>query len=180
MVEPPAEAVRNGDWFVLIDPVWSGSDTDGSPPVEAVVGGWELGADGSAGPFRPNPRYRPSGPEVPTDPVDAVMRRVAVGERLGADLVRMLRDSVVELGCDVSDRPLLGTTPDGTPCVVVVTAELQKKDVEVDRWLPIHGRFLADAVPSGAEVLINPTGSAPVRISVENLCAVSEEAGHDG
>ncbi|MEV0365465.1 type VII secretion system-associated protein [Nocardia fusca] len=181
MVEPPAEAVRNDDWFVLIDPGWDGPDAAGSPPVEAVVGGWELRADGTAGPFRPNPRYCPSGPEVPTDPIDAVLRRIALGERLGAELVRMLRDSVVELGCDESGRPLLGAAPDGTSCVVVVTAELQKEDVEVDRWLPVHGQVLADAVPSGAEILINPAGCAAMRISVESLCAVPEEvSGNDG
>ncbi|MET8800069.1 type VII secretion system-associated protein [Nocardia sp. NPDC004568] len=129
----------------------------------------------AGGPFRPNPRYRPSGPEVPTDPLDAVLRRVAAGEPLGADLIRMLRDSVVEIGCDGSGRPMLGAAPDGTPCVVVVTAELQKTDVEVDLWSPVHGQALADAVPSGAEVLLNPTGSAPVRLPVESLWTASEE-----
>ncbi|WP_063038906.1 type VII secretion system-associated protein [Nocardia grenadensis] len=179
MVEPPSEAVRNDNWFVLIDPGWGGQDSAGAPPVEAVVGGWELRADGSAGPFRPNPRYCPSGPEVPTDPLDAVLRRVAVGGRLGADLIRMLRDSVVEIGCDRSGRPLLGAAPDGIPCVVVVTAELQKNDVDVDLWFPVHGQALADVVPSGAEVLMNPTGAAPIRLSVENLGIAPEEAGGD-
>lgn len=169
------EAVRHGDWFVLIDPGWDGPATAGAPPSEAMVGGWELRPDGSAGPFRPNPRYCPSGPEVPTDPIDAVLRRAAAGERLGADLIRMLRDSVVEIGCDGSGRPLLGAAPDGTPCVVVVTAEVQKTDVEVALWSPVHGQALADAVPSGVEVLLNPTGSAPARLSVESLETAPEE-----
>lgn len=172
MVELPAEAVRKGDWFVLIDPGWDAPGTVGRPPVEALVGGWELRANGTVGPFRPNPHYCPSGPEVPTDPVDAVLRRAAVGERLGAEFVRRLADSVVEIGCDEFDRPLVDAAPDGTPCVVVATAERQKDDVDVDRWLPVEGHMLAQAVPSAADVLINPTGCAPLRIPVENLAVV--------
>ncbi|MFI9532369.1 hypothetical protein ACIG56_03915 [Nocardia fusca] len=63
----------------------------------------------------------------------------------------------------------------------MVTAELQKENVEVDRWLPVHGQVLAEAVPSGAEILINPAGRAAMRISVDSLCAVPEEvSGSDG
>ena len=176
MVELPAHVVRSDDWFVLLDPAWSGiPETAGTPPPEAVVGGWEVGANGTVGPFRPNPRYCPSGPDVPTDPVDAVLRRAAVGERLGTEFLRLLRDSVVEIGCDEPGRPLVGAAPDGSRCVVVATAERQKDDVDVEQWLPVPGHLLAQAVPSGVDVLINPAGCAPLRVPVENLVTAVPE-----
>lgn len=106
---------------------------------------------------------------MPSDPIDAVLRLAAVGARLGDELVRTIRDSIVEIGCDENDRPLLGAAPDGTPCVVVVTAELQKAHIDVDRWWPVHGGELAGLLPPGADVLLNPSGSAPLRLGANAL-----------
>jgi hypothetical protein len=153
--------------MVLVDPGWDGKST--SPPADAVIGGWELQPDGSTGPFRPNPRFRPSDPTMPTDPIDALLRRIAAGESLGTELVSTVRDSIVEIGCDEHNEPLLGTAPDNTPCVVVATAEAQKAHVDVDRWLPIHGNKLSHIIPSGTDVLLNPAGSAPFRLIADTL-----------
>ncbi|MGW5382739.1 type VII secretion system-associated protein [Nocardia sp. NPDC003963] len=174
---PPEAVAHDNNWFVLIDPGWDGTVLSGPPPVGAVVGGWELRADGRPGPFRPNPHYRPSGPDVPTDPLDAVLRRIAAGEPLGTDLLRMLRESVVEIGCDESGHPLPGRAPDKTACVVVATAELQKDRIDVDRWLPIQGRDLPAAIPPGMDVLFNPAGAAPLRLHAAALSSapVDEE-----
>ncbi|WP_062999930.1 hypothetical protein [Nocardia jinanensis] len=69
----------------------------------------------------------------------SVLRRVAAGDQLlGDELVSRIRDSVVEIGCDDHNRPLIGTAPDGVRCVVVATAELQKADVDVPRYPQIH------------------------------------------
>lgn len=169
MVNPPPEAIRHNNWFVLADPGWEQAGSAASPPPHAIVGGWELREDGSTGPFRPNPRYRPGDPTVPTDPIDALLRLIAAGEQLGTELVNTIRDSIVEIGCDERNRPLLGTAPDNTPCVVIVTAELQKNHVDVDRWLPVDGGKLADIIPPGADLLLNPTGGAPFRLRADVL-----------
>ncbi|MGW0182488.1 type VII secretion system-associated protein [Nocardia sp. NPDC003345] len=169
MGDPSPEAVRYGDWFVLVDPGWEPGSRSTPPPPEVIVGGWELGPDGTAGPFRPNPRYRPGDPAAPTDPLDALLRLVVTAGRIGGEVLDTMADTVVEIGCDSEDRPLLGRAPDGTPCVVVVTAESQKTHLDVDRWWPVHGRDLAGLVPPGADVLVNPAGAAPVRLRTEAL-----------
>ncbi|MFI1461938.1 type VII secretion system-associated protein [Nocardia carnea] len=169
MGNPPPEAVRHNNWFVLIDPGWDQAGPGASPPADVIVGGWELHDDGSTGPFRPNPRYRPSAPTVPTDPIDALLRRIAAGGQLGTELVNTIRDSLVEIGCDVHNQPLLGTAPDKTPCVVVATAEPQKAHIDVDRWTPVHGSKLTDIIPPAADVLLNPSGAAPFRLRTDTL-----------
>ncbi|MGA6205987.1 type VII secretion system-associated protein [Nocardia testacea] len=165
---------------MLVDPGWDGAGQTASPPVDVIVGGWELRGDGSTGPFRPNPRYRPSASTVPTDPIDAVLRLLAAGQQRGPDLVDAIRDSIVEIGCDEHGRPLLGTAPDNTPCVVVATAELQKARVDVDRWIPVHGSALTDIIPVGADILLNPAGIAPFRLRTDTLrSAATHEHGRD-
>ncbi|MCX4091752.1 type VII secretion system-associated protein [Nocardia sp. alder85J] len=154
---------------MLVDPVWNRTDPAAAPSVDVIVGGWELHIDGTTGPFRPNPRYRPSAASVPTDPIDAVLRLIADGQRLGTELVDAIRDSIVEIGCDAHNQPLLGTAPDQTPCVVVATAELQKTHIDVERWIPVHGSTLIDIIPTSADVLLNPTGVAPFRLRTDTL-----------
>ncbi|MCX4095531.1 type VII secretion system-associated protein [Nocardia sp. alder85J] len=160
---------RQGNWFVLVDPAWN-TTAVGSPPVEMIVGGWMLDEDGTTRPFQPNPGYRPSTETAPSDPVDAVLRRISAGEnRLGEELLTTLRDTVVEIGCDEHKRPLIGSAPDGVDCVVVATAELQKAGIDADRWVPVHGRLLPDIIPPGADILINPNGRAPFRLATDTL-----------
>ncbi|MGW4094541.1 hypothetical protein [Nocardia sp. NPDC004750] len=72
----PSSAVRRGDWFVLLDPDWSGDPIQQSPAVEVMVGGWRLAEDGTLGPFWPNPGYRP---QTPDTPIDALLRLIAAG-----------------------------------------------------------------------------------------------------
>ncbi|NUP29487.1 MAG: type VII secretion system-associated protein [Nocardia sp.] len=148
----------------MLDPAWGISQDP--PPPEIIVGGWMAEADGSAGPFQPNPRYRPSSDEMPTDPIDAVLRRIAGGEdQLGEKLLATVRDCVVAIGCDEDGRPLVGTSPDGVACIVIATAELQKSDIDVDRWVSVRGAELAGIAPTGVDILINPAGAAPFRLT---------------
>ncbi|WP_051163363.1 type VII secretion system-associated protein [Nocardia brevicatena] len=154
---------------MLVDPAWNRTDPAESPPVDVIVGGWELRADATTGPFRPNPRYRPSTPSVPTDPIEAVLRLIAEGQQLGTELVNAVRDSIVEIGCDVHNRPLPDTASGEVPCVIVATAELQKAHIDIDRWIPVHGNTLIDIIPTSADVLLNPAGVAPFRLRTATL-----------
>ncbi|MEU7769139.1 type VII secretion system-associated protein [Nocardia sp. NPDC049190] len=169
MGSPPPEAIRHNNWFVLVDPGWDQAGPTASPPADVIVGGWELRDDGSVGPFRPNPGYSPSAPTVPTDPIDAVLRLIAAGQNLGTELVEAICDSIVEIGCDKHNQPLLGTAPDRTPCVVVASAELQKAHVDVDRWIPVLGGKLPDIIPPDADIFLNPAGGAAFRLRTETL-----------
>lgn len=171
--ESSADVVEQKQRLVLIDPGWDQCDLDRSPPEHLVVGGWDI-VDGVAGPFRPNRGYRPSASNVPTDPIDAILRTIVTGGQLGAELVAAIRNSIVEIGCDEENRPILGAAVDGISCVVVVTAEVQKALIDVDRWIPVRGHILPEIVPPDTDVLLNPEGAAPFRLCTEILCADAE------
>lgn len=169
MVDPPPEAIRQGDWFLLLDPAYRPETMDSPPPPAVIVGGWMLNADHIVGPFEPNPDYVPADESTPTDPVDSLLRRIAEGEQLAEELLDAVRNAVLEIGCDEEDRPLIGIAPDGAHCVVIATAGVQKRAVDVDRWWPVLGGALTDIVPPDTDLLLNPAGAAPFRLSVHAL-----------
>ena len=156
------------NWLVLFDPAWQRTG-DEQPPKEVVVGGWLLDSDGKPGPFQPNPDFVPSGPDTPSDPIDAVLRRVGRGDKVGDQLVPAVLDAVVEIAVDDAGNPLVGPAPDGVPCVGVATAPLHKARVEAPRWRSLVGRNLPAVVPPGAGILLNPDGPAAFRLTMEAL-----------
>ncbi|WP_406280621.1 hypothetical protein OH799_14775 [Nocardia sp. NBC_00881] len=53
---------------------------------------------------------------------------------------------------------MIASAPDGVPCVQVATADVHRPTV--DRWWPVVGSRLPEIVPAGADILIDPGGSA--------------------
>lgn len=155
------------DWVVQVDPRWQPSETSQVPPSSMILGGWMLDGD-IAGPFQPNPEYLPAG-DSPCDPVDAVLRLATGGDDVGAEIVSAVRNSVVDVGCDEHDQPLIGTSPDGIACIVVATAVVYKQGVDVERWNPILGSLLLQIVPPDVDIMLNPEGPAPFRLRAEAL-----------
>ncbi|MGW5751314.1 type VII secretion system-associated protein [Nocardia rhamnosiphila] len=170
----PSSAVRQGDWFVLFDPNWSGNPTDKTPPVEVMVGGWRLEEDGELGPFRPNPGYRPQTPNTPSDPIDALLRLIAAGEDRGDRIIPTLKRTVVEIACDDQNQPRVALSPDDIPCVVVVTAEIHKHHLPVSRWLPVLGSRLSEIVPAGTDVWFNPSSDHRFRLDTDVIRAADQ------
>lgn len=164
MPEPMPGAVRQGNWFVLLDPGWTAGTPDSVPPPEVIVGGWMLDADGAVGPFEPNPNYVPRNQSTPTDPLDALLRLAARGEDVGDQIVPTIRDTVVQIGCDENDDPVIVLSPDGVPCVQIVTAEVHRSRLTTDRSWPVVGSKLSEIVPEGTDILINPGGRAQFRL----------------
>jgi hypothetical protein len=156
------------NWLVLFDPAWQRTD-DGQPPPEVVVGGWRLDAEGKPGPFEPNPGFVPGSPDSPSDPVDAVLRRVGRGEDVGDQLVPAVRDSMVEIAVDSEGRPVVAPAPDGVPCVGVATAPSHKARVAAENWRSLVGKDLPAVVPPGVGILLNPDGPASFRLVVDAL-----------
>ncbi|MBF6136032.1 type VII secretion system-associated protein [Nocardia otitidiscaviarum] len=170
MEELNPSTVRRGDWLVLTHPSWQGSAPEMMPPPEVILGGWLIGEDGTPGPFEPNPNYVPTDETLPTDPLDAVLRRISNGDNVGGDeIIAALRGAVVEIGCDDRNEPLVGSAPDGVACVAVATAAIHKQRVEADRWWPVQGTVLPDIVPAGVDILINPGGPAQFRLMTRSL-----------
>ncbi|MEC3920258.1 type VII secretion system-associated protein [Nocardia sp. CDC160] len=168
---PIANDARRGPdsdsvWLILPEPEW---DAESPLPSGAMVGGWRLGENGRPGPFQPNPHYRPHDGATPTDPLDAVLRLFAAGEDVGHRIVPMVLGAVLQIGCDERGAPRPCRAPDGAPCVAVVTAEVHKRRVNVDRWLSITGDCLPELTPPGADILFNPGGPAQFRLVAKAL-----------
>ncbi|MFE7802093.1 type VII secretion system-associated protein [Nocardia sp. NPDC057440] len=158
----PETVIRQGDWFVLPAPSWDPDGPSAAPPPEAIVGGWMV-EDDTIGPFEPNPGYRPAD-DTPSDPIDAVLRLIAIGEELGDELIATICHSVVEIGCGTDDLPIIGAAPDGAPCIVVATAAVQKQALDVDSWMRTLGSNLPEIVPQDVDIMLNPSGAAPFRL----------------
>lgn len=170
----PSSAVRHGDWFVLFDPNWAGDPTQDTPPAEVMVGGWRLEQDGTLGPFRPNPGYRPQTPDTPSDPLDALLRLITAGEDRSDQIIPALTHTVVEIACDDQNEPRTALSPDNIPCVVVVTAEIHKHQLAVPRWLPVLGARLPETVPDGTDVWFNPGSDHPFRLATTAIRAAGQ------
>ncbi len=169
MVEPDRHVVRQDNWFVLLDPKWQPSSPDMKPPPEAIVGGWMLDEHDKPGPFQPNPDYVPGDETTPTDPTDAVLRLIMRGENVGDQLIPTVRDAVVEIAVDEEDQPLISPSPDGVMSVLVATAPVQRTGLPLERWWPVVGARLPELVPDGVDILLNPDGLAPFRLSTDAL-----------
>ncbi|MGW1742923.1 type VII secretion system-associated protein [Nocardia sp. NPDC001965] len=170
MADQAATVVQSGDWLVLVDPRWQETAREVMPSPGMILGGWVIGKDGVAGPFEPNPNYFPIDETVPTDPIDAVLRRSAEGDNVGGEeIIAALHSALVEIGCDNQNELLVRPAPDGVPCVAVATAALHKHRVKADRWWPVQGTVLADIVPADTDILLNPGSPAQFRLLARSL-----------
>lgn len=161
------------NWALLVDPNWQATHPDQAPPNEAMVGGWLLDEAGQKGPFQPNPDFVPRDDVTPTDPTDAVLRLIARGEAGVDELVASLRDGIVEIALHTEAEPLVVMSPDNVRCVLVVTAPAHRNrlDLAPDQWAPLPGAELAEVIPEGLDILLNPDGPAGFRLVAEVLRA---------
>ncbi|MFS8104555.1 type VII secretion system-associated protein [Lentzea alba] len=168
-------------WVFLIDPAWQAAEpvadtsdevaeqADGEvegPPLEAVIGGWLVTANGTVGRFRANPDYRPSQPGSPTDPVDATIQLLMRGEADSDALFAVIRESVFDVALDEGGRPVIAPSPDDVPSLLVSTAPAQRFRVNTDNWRgELTAAELSDlAQEHGVDVLFNPGGPASIRL----------------
>ncbi|WP_263250045.1 type VII secretion system-associated protein [Saccharopolyspora rosea] len=166
--EPAADRGGSGShgdrWVFLPDPAWPAEER-GAPPLEAVVGGWPVAADGTTGAFVPNPDYAPSGPDSPTDPVDAVLRLLADDRADVAALAGALREAELGVAVDVDGNPVLAPSPDDVPCVLATTAPARRAAVHADAWEVVTAAELAGTLPAeGVDVLLNPGSRTATRL----------------
>lgn len=168
-MELPPGAVRRADWFVLLDPRWRAESPGSEPPTEVIVGGWLLGTDGGLGPFESNPRYAPADDSIPTDPIDALLRLITNGENCADQIIETLLNTVVQIGCDDQDQLCVAASPDDVPCVLVVTAEVHKRHLDLPRWRPILGAHLPKVVPASIGVFVNARGNHQFRLVTDAI-----------
>jgi hypothetical protein len=161
-------------WVFLLDPAWQAQAADDatsaegaeSPPLEAVVGGWLVTADGSVGRFRANPDYEPSQPGSPTDPVDATLQLLLRGEIDSDALFAVIKESVFDVALDADGRPIIAPSPDDVPSLLVSTAPAQRFRVHADDWrAEVSAAELGELLREyRVDVLFNPGGPASIRL----------------
>jgi hypothetical protein len=166
---PPFPVDDGERWTFLIDPAWN-TEHNGTPPAAAVVGGWLVAVDGSTGAFHPNPDYRPSHPDSPTDPVDATLQLVNRGEADADALLATMVDAVFGVAMDEQGNPLVAAAPDGVPSVLVTTAPGHRSRVSASGWQEVRAEELAEVLPdNGVDLLVNPGAPASMRIVAASL-----------
>jgi hypothetical protein len=169
-VEETAEETDDwANWGVLLDPAWEAADPEQSPPPEVIVGGWQLDDKGRAGRFYPNPEYVPSGPEVPTDPVHAVLRLALRGEANGDELLSAVRDSMLDVAVTEDDDLVLGQSPDGVQCALVATSVAHHRPDLAAEWVQVTVEELLAGLPAGVDVLLNPGAAESMRLLGDQL-----------
>jgi hypothetical protein len=166
---PPLPGTDGEGWTFLIDPAWD-TERDGTPPAAAVVGGWLVDADGNTGAFHPNPDYRPSYPDSPTDPVDATLQLVNRGQADPDALLATMVAAVLGIAMDEQGNPLVAAAPDGVPSVLVTTAPGHRARVAAAGWQEVRADELAEVLPdNGIDLLVNPGAPASMRIVAASL-----------
>jgi hypothetical protein len=161
-----ALAEAGDQWVFVIDPAWKAAGEDDRPPMEAVLGGWFVEADGTTGRFHANPAYEPSSPSSPTDPVDATLQLVIRGEAQVDQLLSTMRETVVGLALDEQNQAVVAAAPDDVPSVLVTTAPAHRRRVRaVAGWVELSAEELADLLPDeGVDVLLNPGAPSSMRL----------------
>ncbi|WP_433261101.1 type VII secretion system-associated protein [Actinosynnema sp. CS-041913] len=153
------------NWLLLMDPVWQPVTDNDPPPTDAVVGLWPVEDHDRLGKFRANPDYRPSDEDSPTDPLDTVLRLVLMDRATTVHIQLMLRDAFFDIAVDADGRPLVRTSPDDIPCVVLATSEPHRARVTSPDWSRVDLIELATLLADDIDVLINPGGPAEVRLT---------------
>jgi hypothetical protein len=184
--DPPREIAAEDlageeQWVFLIDPAWQAVGEEDEPPAEAVVGGWFVEADGTSGYFQPNPDYEPSSPDLPSDPVDAVLQLVVRGEADGDELLEATKEIIFGVAVDEEGVAVVAPAPDDVPSVLATTAPRHRERVDAPGWVEVTVEELADALPGeGVDVLLNPGAPASMRIIADVLKEfVAENDGAD-
>lgn len=152
--------------LLLTDPAWTATTGEPDPPVEAVIGAWPVASDGSRGRFQPNPAYRPSDPDGPLDPIDALLTKLACREGDPDQLPAALADVLLGLAVDDEGAALVSPAPDGVPALLVTTSYGHRPRVAAPGWVNVTLPELAEQLP-GIDVLLNPGAPTSMRVLAE-------------
>ncbi|MEV7043870.1 type VII secretion system-associated protein [Amycolatopsis sp. NPDC051061] len=166
-----------GELLLLFDPAFT-LDGQETVPEHVVLGAWFVDEAGTPSRFHPNPHYRPSSPDSPLDPVDAVLRALAAGEDVADRLPVVLRDTVLGIATAEDGTALVRPAPDSVPSVQVATSHGHRAHVgDAVRWLDVTVEQLAAALPPhGVDVLLNPGSAAAMRLFADAVRELAQPA----
>lgn len=177
--ETAAGEVPESQLLLLFDPAFAVSDEQTDVPTHVILGAWLVDEAGNPSRFHPNPEYRPSTPDSPLDPVDAVLRALADGQDVADELSVVLRDSVLGIATGEGGTAVVRPAPDGVPSVQVTTSYGHRASVGDDvRWLDVTVEELAEALPQqGVDVQLNPGSPASMRVLADAIRTMANDAG---
>lgn len=165
-----------GTWLYSVDPMY---DPSGEVPPFAVIGAWQVDAQGEPGAFQYNPNYRPSpvslGWPRPTDPVEASLQLAASGHGPDEAVPGALAAATVYLPDEGADIAVY-TDADGR--FVPVLTHPDHAPANVPRLRPVNGAELARLLPPDLALKLNPGGRVSVRVPVSDVRAAAERLGH--
>jgi hypothetical protein len=177
--ETSAGETTESELLLLIDPAFAQSEGEEEVPAYVVLGAWLVDDAGNPSRFHPNPEYRPSAPDSPLDPVDAVLRALADGQNVADQLPVVLRDIVLGIATEEDGTAVIRPAPDGVPSVQVTTSYGHRAPVGDDvHWLHVTIEQLAEALPAqGVDVLLNPGSPASMRVLADAIRVVAIDDG---
>lgn len=172
-VPPITEEMRRaaqgqpGSWLYVIDPAF---DQAGEVPPEGIVGAYRVDDSGNiTEEFTENPRYRPTPQALrfpePTDPLDALVQRVATGWAAESALVDQLAASSLWLLAGPSNEIFVVDEDSERRAVWIFTHPAHAERSTPGRDLQrMNAPQIVDAIPRGADLVVNPVAAASVRI----------------
>lgn len=161
---PVTDALRTearanpGSWIYAIDPEFGGAD---DVPPQGIVGAWRADENGELSEeFTPNPRYVPSplgrGWAAPTTKLERVLQLVLAGHAPGEQLEREFASTEVVIYSRPGGGILLAPARDGGRLAYVFTDADKATAAGHTEHSLIRGTQLAEALPEGARIALNP------------------------
>ncbi|MEU4791999.1 type VII secretion system-associated protein [Micromonospora tulbaghiae] len=99
------------------------------------------------------------------EPLDVLLRRMMRGDAEVEQVQAALRASPLDLAMNGDGRPLVVRSFDDTPCVVVATSADERARTFAPQWRRVEAAELAELLPDGIDVLVDPGGPEPVRLA---------------
>ncbi|MEU4814176.1 type VII secretion system-associated protein [Micromonospora aurantiaca] len=99
------------------------------------------------------------------EPLDVLLHRMMRGDAAIDQVQSALRASPLDLAMNGDGRPLVVRSFDDLPCVVVATSADERARTFAPGWRRVEAAELAELLPDGIDVLVDPNGPEPVRLA---------------
>ncbi|WP_433493515.1 type VII secretion system-associated protein [Micromonospora sp. CA-248089] len=99
------------------------------------------------------------------EPLDALLRGMMRGDATVEQVQSALRGSPLDLAMNGDGRPLVVRSFDDVRCVVVATSADERDRTFAPEWRRVEAAELAELLPDGIDVLVDPGGPEPVRLA---------------
>ncbi|MDO3686626.1 type VII secretion system-associated protein [Micromonospora sp. C28ISP2-4] len=113
------------------------------------------------------------------EPLDVLLRRMMRGDATIEQVQSALRGSRLDLAMNGDGRPLVVRSFDDSRCVVVATSADERARTFAPQWRRVEAAELAELLPDGIDVLVDPGGPEPVRLAAAILWHALQDADED-